>query len=223
MSNATAIQTSLSQKTEVLGLFDVFSPYYDARAAITKHLYFANYTSSMRVLDFGCGTGYHIAHLSNAVGFDPSAEHVEACHKRGLNATTDLGILPNESFNLVFSSHYLPVLPNPAEALQQIWHKLLPGGRIILELPLEDDSRVPTELRMDEHHHLFAWNFRTINNLLFSNGFKVTANQVVQGAGYRRWLPLYRYSFQAYRFATWLTAYMGNIKEMVVVAEKVNY
>jgi SAM-dependent methyltransferase len=221
MSNTTTLQTSTSLKTEVSDLYDVYSPYYEARAAMTKHLYFANYPGSMRVLDFGCTTGYHIAHLANAMGYDPSSEHVEACRQRGLHATDDLGMLVKESFDLVFSSHYLPILSNPAEALQQMWQQLRPGGRLILELPLEDDSRVPTELRIDEHHHLFAWNFRTINNLLFSNGFKVTTNQVVQGAGYRRWLPLFRHNFQLYRFATWLTAYMGNLKEMVVIAEKV--
>jgi ubiquinone/menaquinone biosynthesis C-methylase UbiE len=102
-------------------------------------------STSLRVLDLGCGTGFLsllLAELGHQVtGVDIAPEMLErARHKAeaaGSSATFHLGDVEqievdDESFDLIVERHLIWTLPHPAEALNA-WHRLLvPGGRLAL-------------------------------------------------------------------------------------------
>lgn len=192
--------------------------YYNARAKIALTKFFSSIDKNSRVLDFGCGLGQNIYLLPNAVGYDISSFGIEFCRKKGINATTDLGLIPDETFEVVFSAHVLEHHPHPKTMLEDMYKKLKPGHTLILVIPFERHGKGKFEY--DLNQHLYTWNFQAINNLLLTVGFKIQGNRYIRGAGYFRLLPLAKFSFAVYRFATNFISHLFGIKEMMIVAEK---
>jgi SAM-dependent methyltransferase len=70
--------------------------------------------------------------------------------------------LDGECFNWVYSSHCLEHMVDPAEALQNWWRILRPGGHLIVMVPDEDlyeQGHWPLALNQD-HRSTWAWNKR---------------------------------------------------------------
>jgi SAM-dependent methyltransferase len=96
------------------------------------------------VLDIGCGRGEFLEilrqHGVSARGLDINHEMVEQCRQRGLDATEGdalryLSALPDESLGGIFAAQVVEHL-EPAylvALLQQAYHKLQPGGLLVLE------------------------------------------------------------------------------------------
>jgi len=192
--------------------------YYDARATIALTKFFKGFDLGKPVLDFGCGLGQNIYKVPNAVGYDISKFGVQFCQKKGIKATNDINQVPDESFDIVVSTHVLEHHPNPKEMLQQIFTKLRGGGTLILVIPHEVHGIPKYEL--DLNQHLFTWNFQAINNLLITTGFKVVKNEYIRGAGYFKLLKLAKINFKFYTSATNLLSRLSGIKEMKKLAEK---
>jgi len=55
---------------------------------------------------------------------------------------------------------------------------------------LPKERHYTVDYAADLNMHLFAWNFRSINNLLSVAGFSVTENKTFYNLGYRKLLPL---------------------------------
>ncbi len=96
-----------------------------------------------RILDIGCAGGPLLNDLKqngfeNAAGADFSAEAVEKCKARGLQAyemdAHDLQFEPN-SFDLLIASDSLEHLEFDEKALANWYSILKPGGRIIIFVP----------------------------------------------------------------------------------------
>lgn len=192
--------------------------YYNARAEIAVSKFFNGFDTSKRILDFGCGLGQNIYKLPNAAGYDISSFGVEFCRKKGIQATTNLDEIPDESFDIVLSAHVLEHHPNPKEMLENIFSKLKKGSTLILVIPHEVHGKA--QYKLDLNQHLFSWNFQTINNLLLTTGFIVKKNKYIRGAGYNRFLKLAKINFGLYRNVTNLVSRLAGIKEMMIIAEK---
>jgi SAM-dependent methyltransferase len=192
--------------------------YYNARAKIALTKFFSGIDKNARLLDFGCGLGQNIYYLPNAMGVDISKFGVDFCKSKGINATNDLDSIPNESFDVLFSSHVLEHHPHPKTMLEDIHSKLKKGSDLILVIPYERHGKGKFEL--DLNQHLYMWNFQNINNLLLLSGFKIKENKYVRGAGYNRLLPLAKINFGLYKFATNTLSRIMGIKEIMVVATK---
>jgi len=194
--------------------------YYDARGKIALQKFFLDCDLKARILDFGCGVGQNILYLPNAMGYDISKYSTEFAKKKGINATSDLAVVPNESFDIVFSAHVLEHHPHPKTMLEDIHQKLMPGGKLILVLPHERHGKA--EGKLDLNQHLYAWNFQNINNLLITTGFAIKSNRYLRGAGYNRLLPLLKLGgLGLYRTATNLVSRLAGIKELMTIAVKV--
>jgi SAM-dependent methyltransferase len=192
--------------------------YYNARARIALKKFFSGVPETDQVLDFGCGLGQNIYYLPNSRGYDISEYGIKFCRDKGINATTRLEDLPDESFDLVFTAHVLEHHPHPKTMIEDMRRKLKPGHRLIMVIPFEKHGRAGFDL--DLNQHLYSWNFRTINNLLLTSGFRIEANKYVRGAGYFRLLPLAKWNFGLYRWATNSVSRVLGIREMMVIATK---
>lgn len=103
-----------------------------------------------RVLDVGCGTGGMLARLADwqATGIDVSPLAVRCCQQRGLTQVIEGSVnrLPfaDHSFDAVLC---LDVLyhrdVDEARALREMQRVLVPGGRIIVNVPAFESLRGP--------------------------------------------------------------------------------
>ena len=192
--------------------------YYNARAKIALDKFFSGIDRNTRILDFGCGLGQNIYYMPNAVGYDISKFGIEFCRKKGINATTQLEDIADESFDVVFSAHVLEHHPHPMTMLEEMYSKLKKGQKLILVIPHERHGKA--QFKYDLNQHLYTWNFQAINNLLLTVGFEIQENKYIRGAGYFRLLPLAKFNFGLYRFVTNLVSRLFGIKEMMIVAKK---
>ncbi len=193
--------------------------YYNARAKIAVKKFFSGIDKNSRILDYGCGLGQNIYYMPNAMGVDISSYGIEFCRKKGINATTDFESIPNESFDVVFSSHVLEHHPHPKTMIEDMRSKLKPGHKLILVIPFERHGK--SNFKLDLNQHIFMWNFRNINNLLLTSGFRIEENRYIRGAGYHKLLPLAKMNFGLYRWATNMLSRLTGIKEIMVVATKI--
>jgi SAM-dependent methyltransferase len=192
--------------------------YYNARAEIALKKFFSGIDLNSRILDFGCGLGQNIYKLPNAKGYDISEFGIEFCRRKGIDATSNLEEIADESFDVIFSAHVLEHHPHPKTMLENIYQKLKTGGKFILVLPHEKHGKA--QFNFDLNQHLYTWNFQAINNLLLLNGFHILENKYVRGAGYNRLLPIAKWNFELYRTTTNLLSRLAGIKEMMIVASK---
>jgi SAM-dependent methyltransferase len=96
-----------------------------------------------RLLDFGCGAGHFLEFMRRrhwqVTGLDVSVQAVERVRRElGLRALA--GTLPHPellpaSFDVVTMWHALEHLHDPLKTLQEIHRLLVPGGRLLIEVP----------------------------------------------------------------------------------------
>ncbi|MEO1053266.1 MAG: class I SAM-dependent methyltransferase [Bacteroidota bacterium] len=193
--------------------------YFEARADIALTKFFKGVDLNQKILDYGCGMGQNIYKVPGAVGYDISEYALEHCRSKGMNVTNHLEDLEDEGFDVVFSSHVLEHHPHPKTMLEEMRSKLKTGKELILVIPFEKHGKGSFELDLDQH--LYNWNFQNINNLLITVGFKIKENKYIRGAGYHKFLPLYKKSFGLYKASTLLASRLFGIKEMMIKATKI--
>ena len=74
--------------------------------------------------------------------------------------------------------------------------------------------------RSYKHQHLFSWTFRTINNFLITNGFKIKTNKYYYGTGFMKLKPISKLGLKFYYYITQLVGFILRKREMVIVAKK---
>jgi SAM-dependent methyltransferase len=220
----------MEKKTEILSYEEEYhslrhkehfnDTYYEARSKIALDKYFKGVPLDCKILDYGCGFGQNIYAFKNAVGFDISEYSIDFCKKKGIDATTDPAYLIDNSFDCAFSSHALEHHPHPKTMLETIKAKLKTGKNLILIIPYERHGKA--SLTMDFNQHLYCWTFTTINNLLISCGYNIVSNRYHRGAAYNKLLFLYKINYPLYKLATTLAAYVYGIKEIEVIATKID-
>lgn len=193
--------------------------YYQARSQAFSRLYFTPEERNKSVLDYGCGLGQTIAALPNASGYDASAEARAVARDHGVSVFETPADIPLSSFDMVVCRHALEHVPDPLAVLTALGSYLKPDGKLLLILPKE--KFYATSFEPDAHMHIYAWNFRCINNLLSLAGLRATYNGELYNLGYRAFLPLRRLAgATVYEAATAVAGRLKNNGELVIHARR---
>ena len=148
---------------------------------------------NMKILDLGCGTGYHSALLADSVGpggtvvaIDPNKSRLELAKIQysrpnllfiEANAIT----FPEDQYDLVFSNYVLHWIENKAAVLKKVLQNLKPGGQFAFIVP----EHQPTIIEQMDHIMVgpemmqgFHWmSAPEYNHLATTIGFKVTSSE----------------------------------------------
>lgn len=93
-----------------------------------------------RLLDFGANWGYGVWQFRkagyNAEGYEPAGTRAGFGVKLGVNIATEWAQIQKRApFDVVFSSHVLEHVPDPAASLRQMVDVLVPGGILVALTP----------------------------------------------------------------------------------------
>jgi SAM-dependent methyltransferase len=161
------------------------SRHYVELAATEQQLrsfrYVLPWCSHQAVLDLGCAKGAYLRQFAaESLGVDVSRPNLEHCRSLGLRAV-DMDLnrelpIPAESFPVVFCSHVLEHVDAPIQLLRECHRVLMPGGRLILGLPIE--TSIVNWVRGQKyfyHHpgHLYSFSLENIDALLKKTGFEI--------------------------------------------------
>jgi SAM-dependent methyltransferase len=194
------------------------SLYYELKAREAEADLFEGIPADAEVFEFGVGLGKNIARRERKAGYDLSQYARSFSSQHGIQVFENMADVANERFDVVLISHVLEHLEDPFENLQLLRSKLKPGGKLIVVLPTERHRLVPFEVDADQH--LYAWNFRTLNNLLQRAGFKVLKNRYRYATAQYKLRHLGKLSFALYRMQTQLLGRLFNRRDMIALAEK---
>jgi SAM-dependent methyltransferase len=172
--------------------------YFHARADVQSRFYFTPAERTLRIFEYGCGIGQGLAGLPNAAGWDISAEARAVCRQRSLDVYDAIGDAPKGAWDIVFCRHVLEHLEQPLEALGQMRELLSPNGELYLVLPKEQHYSLNIAPDLDQH--LYCWNFRALNNLVFRSGLIPYANNYRYSMGWHALLPVRRLLGPAFFF-----------------------
>jgi 2-polyprenyl-3-methyl-5-hydroxy-6-metoxy-1,4-benzoquinol methylase len=137
----------------------------------------APYVSEKQVLDIACGAGYGSQMLSQAgaksiIGVDVCDQTIDYAQKNyqspGVTficANAEEFTWP-ESFDVVISFETIEHLHQPAQFLDRLHSLLVPGGSLLLSVPLGETSHF-------DPYHLHAFSQDEVLSLLENAGFEV--------------------------------------------------
>ena len=192
--------------------------YYHTRAKVALRLFFKGIKKSSKVLEYGCGLGQNIFLVKNSVGYDVSRFALDFCQQKGIKVVDNLKDLNKyRGFDVVLSCEVLEHLENPLLALKEMNSQLKKGGKLILILPLEKDTK-PTTL--DVNQHLYSWKPQSITNLLLRAGFYPVWYGIIRATGFKKLLWAIGISFELYFFLIKLAARISGSKHMKIIAIK---
>ena len=137
----------------------------------------ARYVKDKRVLDIACGVGYgsqllRLAGATTVVGVDVSSESVEYAKQRYQTPNVEFicadaeQFQSSEQFDVVVSFETIEHLPHPIKFLENIRSFLVPGGELILSVPLG-------ETRHFDPYHLHIFSQKQVFTLLEKTGFSI--------------------------------------------------
>lgn len=141
------------------------------------------------ILDFGCGDGSLIFHLpcKTRAGVEINPVARKAAEELGIVTYSNVSLVPDSSFDIIISNHALEHVECPYRELEQLFNKLLPNGRLIIFVPL-DDWRVQKKLDPnDKRHHLYTWTPQLLHNLLTEVGFIVNDIWILTSVWPSKW------------------------------------
>ena len=154
-----------------------------------------------RILDLGCGTGENTVELARhfaggkAVGIDSSRAMIERALnlRQGLDQAVrerlnfvlgdirefDAGCEPSQKYSMVFSNAALQWLVEHREIFTRCFHALIPGGRLVVQMPANDHETA--QLTIDAMAHEEPWRGRL-------DGVKPPSATVASPQDYRQML-----------------------------------
>ena len=137
--------------------------------------YFSPTRSPAQVLDYGCGTGTMVEHLSRygeSQGVDMSEDAVRFCHQRGLESVRriepDSLPFPEESFDLVTALDVIEHIDDDRRALRDLRRVLRPGGTLLVSVPAYRFLWGPQD---EISHHKRRYVRKQLGELLVEAGF----------------------------------------------------
>ncbi len=95
--------------------------------------------TNKRWLDVGCGSGAMLDRLGtrtiSSAAIEPQGEFQRALRAKGYDVYADVRQAPSEAFDVATLFHVFEHLPNPLADLQALRTKLVPGGKVVIEVP----------------------------------------------------------------------------------------
>lgn len=143
-----------------------------------------------RVLDVGTSGGKFmeiaVQNGWQAAGVEPFSDDVKKCQEKGLNVILGVAELlpfPDNSFDVVHTSHVFEHLEDPMKAANEALRVLKPGGLLFIEVPNQLDNfgfrrdmffrRVPQRKRdISSIHHLWFFGRTTLRELFTRAGYR---------------------------------------------------
>lgn len=145
---------------------------------------FALLFSNKKVLDFGCGKGDFLMKLKNEglcselFSLEINSEYHEVLNKN-FTHYSDIDDIEDSSLDIITLFHVLEHLPDPLSILNQLYHKLKDGGKIIIEVPSSDDVLLQTYKSHSFSKftywslHLFLFNTNSLAKLIKKTMFNI--------------------------------------------------
>ena len=160
---------------------------------LQSRFYLPYLCEDMRVLDFGCGNGSMAKVIGPYVKSIEGLEVNELPHRlaqdsQGLTIYAGLDEIPTEiRYEAIISNHVFEHIPCVIDVLRSLSELLVPGGRIITVLPIEDfrTSENKEWEGEDINLHLHTWTPRLFANTLSEAGFIPRDLRIVTSA----WSP----------------------------------
>ena len=131
------------------------------------------------VFEYGVGWGWNLAALKcgRKVGFDIADAVREKVKGQGIEFIAP-GQMQDGSVDVVICHHTLEHLADPVAALKKMRRILKPGGKLLLFVPFERESKYTRFERDEANHHLYSWNVQTLGNLVEECGYRVAEGKV---------------------------------------------
>lgn len=130
------------------------------------------------IADFGAGGGNMIGGMTRVrerwtVDVNPHARNY-AQTEYGLHAVEYPEDLPDNYFDVIFSTSAMEHMECPVQELRELYKKVKPGGKIIVGIKNEATWMFNEYTAADIHNHLYTWHKQSLGNLLTSAGFVVS-------------------------------------------------
>lgn len=152
-----------------------------------------------RVLDVGCGASGFLRRAGTlakeVVGVEPETR-VREFYRDALQIHSDLDGVSG-GFDLVTAFHVLEHVPDPRGMLRRLGRFVVPGGRIVIEVPSSDDALLslygcgPFQGFTYWSQHLFLFNAETLRRVAVQAGLRVLSVEQCQRyplANHLHWL-----------------------------------
>jgi SAM-dependent methyltransferase len=152
---------------------------------IVTYDYVRELVHDMRVLDFGCGSGYGTARIAencrSIIGVDVAADaiaHARQKHQReNLDYITIAPVerqalpFPDQSFDVVLSFQVIEHVMDEAKYLSEAWRVLRPGGYFLVATPDRSSRLLPWQKPWNRWHvrEYSASQFKELLATRFSN------------------------------------------------------
>jgi len=175
------------------------------------------------VADFGCGSGALLASLDCAhrVGIEVNPAACAEAARHNIEIHHDPRSAGAARAHVVISNHALEHVPSPFEALAALREILMPGGRLVVCVPI-DDWRTQRTFRPDDpDHHLYAWTPQLLGNLLAAAGFRVDSIRIVSRCFPPGWRRLFgRVPGPVFELLSFLSSVLLRRRQLLAVATK---
>lgn len=150
-----------------------------------------------RLLDIGCGPGLFLRAMRRQHpgwqlhGVEPDARAAGLAQAAGLDVqhcTLEAATLPAASWDAITLWNVIEHLPDPLAMLRRIGGLLRPGGKLYLAAPICDSwdaqlfGRYWTGWELPRH--FFAFDTRSLTQLLQAAGFQISASTCINGRSY---------------------------------------
>jgi SAM-dependent methyltransferase len=173
------------------------------------------------VLEIGIGLGWNLAELRCGRRIGADLENFLPPAVKGIEFQSSTSDLPDHSMDAVICHHVLEHVEHPLETLREIQRLLRAGGKLLLHVPFEKETRYRHFNPDEPNHHLYSWNVQTLGNLVNMAGFKIQ-NACLGQFGYDRAAAVLALRFRlgetGFRFLRRLAHLLHPASEVRIVA-----